>query len=351
MPPLTSKNGTPIGAVLGFCNMLLKLLEEKKSDKVIVIFDTAKKTFRNDIFKEYKANRGEPPEDLIPQFEIIREAVDAFNITRVELAGYEADDLIATYANFFDKKKWNVEIVSSDKDLMQLVNKNITMRDPIKNKNIGEEEVFNKFGVYPEKVIDVQSLAGDNVDNIPGAPGIGIKTAAAFVNEFGSLENILKSYKKIKQNKRRETIENNLDNILVSKKLVTLKSDIDTQIVLEKVSNTSFNFNTLSKFFQKYGFNNLQSKIAGVQNKFIEKNKNFIIKNSYKTITNEEDLNNIINIIKEIGFFVIDTETDSIKPYNANLIGISLSWEAGKACYIPLAHSEDHTSVSQLKKK
>ena len=301
--------------------------------------------------KNIKPIEEKPPEDLIPQFEIIREAVDAFNITRVELAGYEADDLIATYAKFFDKKKWNVEIVSSDKDLMQLVNKNITMRDPIKNKNIGEEEVFNKFGVYPEKVIDVQSLAGDNVDNIPGAPGIGIKTAAALVNEFGSLENILKSYKKIKQNKRRETIENNLDNILVSKKLVTLKSDIDTKIVLEKVSNTSFNFNTLSKFFQKYGFNNLQSKIAGVQNKFIEKNKNFIIKNSYKTITNEEDLNNIINIIKEIGFFVIDTETDSIKPYNANLIGISLSWEAGKACYIPLAHSEDHTSVSQLKKE
>ncbi len=351
LPPLTSKNGTPIGAVLGFCNMLLKLLEEKKSDKVIVIFDTAKKTFRNDIFKEYKANRGEPPEDLIPQFAIIREAVDAFNITRVELAGYEADDLIATYAKFFDKKKWNVEIVSSDKDLMQLVNKNIIMRDPIKNKSIGEEEVFNKFGVYPEKVIDVQSLAGDNVDNIPGAPGIGIKTAAALVNEFGSLENILKNYKKIKQNKRRESIENNLDNILVSKKLVTLKSDIDSQIVLEKISNTSFNFNTLSKFFQKYGFNNLQSKIAGVQNNFIEKNKNIIIKNSYKTITNEEDLNNIINIIKEIGFFVIDTETDSIKPNNATLIGISLSWEAGKACYIPLAHSDDHISIRQLKKE
>ena len=198
-----------------------------------------------------------------------------------------------------------MEIVSSDKDLMQLVNKNITMRDPIKNKNIGEEEVFDKFGVYPEKVIDVQSLAGDNVDNIPGAPGIGIKTAAALVNEFGSLENILKSYKKIKQNKRRESIENNLENILVSKKLVTLKSDIDTKIVLEEVSNTSFNFNTLSKFFQKYGFNNLQSKIAGAQNKFIEKDKNIIIKNSYKTITNEEDLNNIINIIKEIGFLLL----------------------------------------------
>ena len=142
LPPLTSKKGVPIGAVLGFCNMLLKLLEEKKSDKVIVIFDTARKTFRNGIYKDYKANRGAPPEDLIPQFAIIREAVDAFKISRVEMQGYEADDLIATYARFFSAKEWKVEIVSSDKDLMQLVNKSVTMKDPIKNKIIGEKEVF-----------------------------------------------------------------------------------------------------------------------------------------------------------------------------------------------------------------
>ena len=351
LPPLTSKNGTPVGAVLGFCNMLLKLLEEKRTDKVVVIFDSAKKTFRNNIYHNYKANRGEPPEDLIPQFEIIREAVDAFNITRVELLGYEADDLIATYANFFDKKKWSIEIVSSDKDLMQLVNRNITMRDPIKNKVIGKEEVFEKFGVYPEKVIDVQSLAGDSVDNIPGAPGIGIKTAASLVNEFGSLENILNNYIKIRQNKRRETIENNIKNIQISKKLVTLKSDIDIEIALEKISDTAFNKSSLSKFFEKYGFNNLQSKIESSNNKISEKEKNTSVKNSYKTIVEENELIKIVNYIKKVGFFAIDTETDSIKPNNANLIGISLSWEKGQACYIPILHTDLSYSNDQLKKE
>ena len=351
LPPLTSKNGIPTGAVLGFCNMLLKLLEEKNSDKVVVIFDSAKKTFRNDIYNSYKANRGEAPEDLIPQFEIIREAVDAFNITRVELPGYEADDLIATYANFFDKRKWSVEIVSSDKDLMQLVNKNIHMRDPIKNKVIGYEEVFEKFGVYPEKVIDVQSLAGDNVDNIPGAPGIGIKTAALLVNEFGSLENILNNFSKIKQNKRREAIKNNIENITISKKLVTLKSDIDIEIVSEKISDASVNSSKLSEFFQKYNFNNLHSKIESAKNKFNEHDKNITIKSSYQTITQESELIEIINLIKKIGFFVIDTETDSIKPNNANLIGISLSWKAGLACYIPMLHTKNIPSSNLLNKE
>ncbi len=351
LPPLTSNNGIPIGAVLGFCNMLLKLLEEKKTDKVVVIFDSAKKTFRNNIYNEYKANRGEAPEDLIPQFEIIREAVDAFNITRVELPGYEADDLIATYANFFDKKKWTVEIVSSDKDLMQLVNKNVNMRDPIKNKLIGDQEVFEKFGVYPEKVIDVQSLAGDNVDNIPGAPGIGIKTAAILVNEFGSLENILNNFSRIKQNKRREAIKNNLENISISKKLVTLKSDIEIDIVLDKISDASVNSTTLPKFFQKYNFNNLLSKIGASINKLNEDDKNIAVKSSYQTITEEKELIAIINIIKKTGFFVIDTETDSIKPNNANLIGISLSWKEGLACYIPILHTKNTPSKNLLNKE
>ena len=351
LPPLTSKNGTPVGAVLGFCNILLKLLEEKKSDKVVVIFDSAKKTFRNAIYGAYKANRGEPPEDLIPQFEIIREAVDAFKITRVELSGYEADDLIATYANFFDEKKWNVEIVSSDKDLMQLINKNITMKDPMKNKVIGMDEVLEKFGVYPNKVIDVQSLAGDNVDNIPGAPGIGIKTAASLVNEFGSLENILNNYSKIKQNKRRETIKNNIKNILISKQLVTLKSDIDIEIILENISETSVNNASLSKFFAKYGFNNLQAKIGNPQNKFYAQEKNTLVKSSYKAITQEKELGEIVNIIKKTGFFSIDTETDSIKANNANLVGISLAWQEGFACYIPLLHSKNISTNSLLNKE
>ena len=175
LPSLTNEKGEPVGAVLGFCNILLKLLTENKKGKIIVIFDTARKTFRNDIYPQYKANRGGPPEDLVPQFKIIREAVDAFDITRLEIEGYEADDLIATYAEIFSKKNWNVEIISSDKDLMQLVKDNVCMIDPIKNKNIGRTEVFDKFGVYPNKVIDVQSLAGDGIDNVPGARGIGIE--------------------------------------------------------------------------------------------------------------------------------------------------------------------------------
>ena len=247
---------------LAFVICFLKLIQEKESDKTVVIFDTAKKTFRSSIYTAYKANRGAPPEDLMPQFNIIREAVDSFKITRVELEGYEADDLIATYAHYFTKKEWNVEIISSDKDLMQLVNKNITMKDPIKNKLIREKEVFEKFGVYPNKVVDVQSLAGDSVDNIPGAPGIGIKTAASLVNEFGSLKEILKNFSKIKQNKRREAIEKNIENISISKKLVELKSDIEIDINIEKISNTSFNKETLLDFFQKYNFNNLQAKIT-----------------------------------------------------------------------------------------
>ena len=347
LPPLTSKNGTPIGAVLGFCNMLLKLIQEKKSDKVIVIFDAAKKTFRNNIYKAYKANRGEPPEDLIPQFEIIREAVDAFKITRVELEGYEADDLIATYANFFNKKNWNVEIISSDKDLMQLVNKNISMKDPIKNKLIRENEVFEKFGVYPEKVIDVQSLAGDSVDNIPGAPGIGIKTAAILVNEFGNLKEILKNFNKIKQNKRREAIENNIENISISKKLVELKSDIEIEINIEKISNTSFDKISLLSFFQKYNFNNLQAKITSLPNGINKKNE---IKVFYQTITDEKKLLEVISQIKETGYVAIDTETNSIKPFSSKLIGISLSWIEGKACYIPILHSGLNPKFNQLKK-
>ena len=351
LPPLTSKKGVPIGAVLGFCNMLLKLLEEKKSDKVIVIFDTARKTFRNGIYKDYKANRGAPPEDLIPQFAIIREAVDAFKISRVEMQGYEADDLIATYARFFSAKEWKVEIVSSDKDLMQLVNKSVTMKDPIKNKIIGEKEVFEKFGVYPKKVIDVQSLAGDSVDNIPGAPGIGIKTAATLINEFESLENILLNFSNIKQNKRRESIENNINEIKVSKKLVTLKSDIDIEIKIEKISNTLVNKSSLLDFFQKYGFNNLKEKISTNNIGLTENRETEKLNPQYQVILKEEALEALVKEVKKVGLVAIDTETDSIKPNASSLIGISLSCEEGKAFYIPIGHSNNSSQPLQLKKE
>ena len=206
LPPLYRKSdGLPTGAVNGFCNMLYKLIED--TDKKIspthlaVIFDSARKTFRNDIYKEYKANRGDPPEDLIPQFKIIKDAVKAFGIPSIELSGYEADDIIATYASLAENKKWSVSIVSSDKDLMQIVSNQVKLIDTMKNKTIGPSEVIEKFGVTPEYVIDVQALAGDSSDNVPGAPGIGVKTAAELINKYKNLDNLFKNVKEIPQKK------------------------------------------------------------------------------------------------------------------------------------------------------
>ncbi len=214
LPPLTRKSdGLPVGAVSGFCNMLFKLLEDSKSkdnkDKpthFAVIFDSARKNFRNEIYSDYKGNRSDAPDDLIPQFEYIRKSVLAFNLPSIELSNYEADDLIATYVEQILEKGAKATIVSSDKDLMQLYKKNVRIYDPMKNKFINEEDVNKKFGVKADKVIDVQALAGDSTDNVPGVPGIGVKTAAELIKEYGDLENLLKNAKKIKQNKRRETL-------------------------------------------------------------------------------------------------------------------------------------------------
>ena len=230
LPPLTRKSdGLPTGAVSGFCSMLFKLLEDSKSNQNLqkpthfaVIFDSARKTFRNDIYSDYKANRSEAPDDLAPQFEYIRKSVLAFNLPSVELMNYEADDLIATYVDEILTIGAKVTIVSSDKDLMQLYKKNVRIFDPMKNKFILEEDIFNKFGVDASKVIDVQALAGDSSDNVPGVPGIGVKTAAELINKYGTLEKLLKSADEIKQNKRRETVIENKDKALISKHLVTL---------------------------------------------------------------------------------------------------------------------------------
>ncbi len=227
LPPLTRKSdGMPVGAVSGFCNMLYKFLEDaklkdgyEKPTHLAVIFDSARKNFRNNIYPEYKANRNETPEDLIPQFSFIREAVKAFNLPSIEMENYEADDLIATYKKEALKKNIRVKIISSDKDLMQLIDDQTTLFDSMKNKDIGIEEVKEKFGVTPDKVIEVQALAGDSSDNIPGVPSIGVKTAAELINEFGSVENLLKNVDKIKQPKRRQTISDNKENALISKKL------------------------------------------------------------------------------------------------------------------------------------
>ena len=234
LPPLTRKSdGLPTGAVNGFCNMLFKLLEDSKSENNLqkpthfaVIFDAARKTFRNEIYSDYKANRSDPPEDLAPQFEYIRKSVIAFNLPSIDLINYEADDLIATYTQQILEKGAKVTIVSSDKDLMQLYKKDVRIFDPMKNKFITPEDINNKFGVDPKKVIDVQALAGDSSDNVPGVPGIGVKTAAELINKYGTLEKLLDKANEIKQNKRRETLIENKDKAIISKKLVTLKKDV-----------------------------------------------------------------------------------------------------------------------------
>ena len=359
LPPLSRKSdGLPTGAVSGFCSMLFKLLEDSKSKDnpqkpthFAVIFDTARKTFRNEIYKDYKANRSEAPDDLAPQFEYIRKSVLAFNLPSVELINYEADDLIATYVDKILNKGAKVTIVSSDKDLMQLYKKNVRIFDPMKNKFISDTDVKNKFGVGPDKVIDVQSLAGDSSDNVPGVPGIGIKTAAELINKYGNLENLLESANEIKQNKRRETLIENKDKALISKKLVTLKHDAPIERDLSEFELKKIDKEKLYKFLREMEFNRLLSSAISAYgepnligeikvNKSLE-NKIDINKKNYFLISNPNEIDNWISEAEETGEVAVDTETSSLDPHQAKLIGVSLSHKIGKACYIPIGHSSD----------
>jgi len=356
LPPLTRKSdGLPTGAVSGFCSMLFKLLEDSKSDKNLqkpthfaVIFDSARKTFRNEIYSEYKANRAEAPDDLAPQFEYIRKSVLAFNLPSVELPNYEADDLIATYVEEILKRGGKVTIVSSDKDLMQLYRKDVRIYDPMKNKFITHEDVKKKFGVDPSKVIDVQALAGDSSDNVPGVPGIGVKTAAELINKYGTLEKLLESAHEIKQNKRRETLIENKDKALISKKLVTLKHDAPTNIKLDQFNLKEIDKDKLYKFLREMEFNRLLSSAISAYGEpnFLTTKDNEIIKNkespinkkNYILISEANEIDNWVKEAEEIGEVSVDTETSSIDPHQADLIGISLSTKIGKACYIPIGH-------------
>ena len=343
LPPMSRADGTPINAVFGFTNMLVKLIEDYRDDKMIVIFDAARENFRNTIFKDYKANRGETPEDLIPQFEIIRECVDAFNIPQLEIEGYEADDIIATYCKLADKQKIDSIIVSSDKDLMQLVTKEITMLDPMKNKKIGIEQVIEKFGLPPEKVIQIQALTGDKIDNIPGAPGIGPKTALQLIEEFDDVHKLIQNANKIPQEKRRNIIINHEEDILVSLKLVKLKDDIKLPIDINKIHTySSINKNeNLSKFLSKQGFKSIAERLKNnsfIKSNISEKLETKKIDNEYFLIKNSEDLNKLITIIKKTGYFAIDTETNSLNIEEANLVGVSIAVNENSAYYIPINH-------------
>ena len=358
LPPLTRKSdGLPTGAVSGFCSMLFKLLEDSKSKQnkqkpthFAVIFDSARKTFRNEIYSEYKANRSEAPDDLAPQFEYIRKSVLAFNLPSVDLVNYEADDLIATYVDQILKKGAKVTIVSSDKDLMQLYRKDVRIYDPMKNKFISEEDVQKKFGVNSSKVIDVQALAGDSSDNVPGVPGIGVKTAAELINKYGNLEKLLKSAHEIKQNKRRETLIENKDKALISKQLVTLKHDAPVDRALSEFQLKEIDKDKLYKFLREMEFNRLLSSAISAYGepnlsaandikKTDEKIKTKTFdKKEYYLITDPEEINNWIEEAEEAGLVAVDTETSSLDPHQADLIGISLSSKIGKACYIPIGH-------------
>lgn len=361
LPPMTSPDGTPVNAVYGFCNMMQKLLSELKADHIGVIFDAARKTFRNEIYPEYKAHRPPPPEDLVPQFVLIREATQAFGIPSVELENYEADDLIATYARVAEEEGYNTVIVSSDKDLMQLIRPGVELYDSMKSISIGPEQVMEKFGVPPEKVIDVQALAGDSTDNIPGIPGIGVKTAAQLINEYGNVENLLANVDKIKQPKRREIIKQNAELARISKRLVTLDNNTPLPRTIGELHPHNYKVEELVAFLQKMGFRSILARMNVDAPKATEKKKEpsaetatpvkietakplAPLKLEYELIQDAKKLRPWVDAARAQGYIAIDTETTSLTPSTTKLVGVSLAIAPGKACYIPIGHVDPKAS-------
>ena len=358
LPPLTRKSdGLPVGAVSGFCNMLNRYIEDNNGPDapthVAVIFDHSSHSFRNDIFDGYKANRPPAPEDLVPQFPLTREATKAFNIACEEMEGFEADDMIATIACQARDAGGRVTIISSDKDLMQLVGDGIEMYDAMKNKRIDREGVFEKFGVYPDRVIDVQSLAGDSVDNVPGAPGIGVKTAAALINEFGDLDELLSRAVEIKQPKRRQTLLDHAEQIKLSRELVTLDCNTPLTFALEDLEFRAPIPGQLLDFLTKMEFRTLTKRIAQKFELEIPTSDNLDTTSTnnisekipfdsanYEYIKTADQLQTWVHKIYETGYVAIDTETTSLNDMLAELVGISLATEIGSACYIPIGHKE-----------
>ncbi|MGE3769632.1 MAG: DNA polymerase I [Bdellovibrionales bacterium] len=362
LPPLTRADGTPVGAVMGFCNMLAKLEKDLGATHMAVIFDAARKTFRMDIYPEYKAHRPEPPEDLIPQFALVKEAARAFGLPAIEMEGFEADDLLASYALAAKARGEDVVIVSGDKDLMQLMDDGIELFDPMKGKTLALDDVMNKFGVGPEKVVDVQALAGDSADNVPGVPGIGVKTAAELIGIYGDLETLLQRAEEIKQPKRRQTLIDNAELARISKKLVTLKVDVPLPVALEDL-NVNKDNTTLAAFLQQQGFKSIITRM-GLSGADIpppasaERAENAKpaaaaavsvasamaltgMDAHYECVTTTGQLHKWVEKIRNVQALALDTETDSLTPSTALLVGISLAVAPGDACYIPLNHGID----------
>ncbi|MDG1126147.1 MAG: 5'-3' exonuclease H3TH domain-containing protein, partial [Hellea sp.] len=363
LPPLTRKSdGMPIGAVAGFSNMIFKLLRDQNNEDrpthFAVIFDKGSHTFRNDIYDEYKANRSETPEDLIPQFPLTREATRAFGAPAIEMEGYEADDIIATYARQAEAKGARVTIISSDKDLMQLVSNKISMLDTMKNKKISIPQVIEKFGLPPERVIEIQALAGDSVDNIPGVPGIGVKTAVVLLEQFGDLETLLQRCDEIPQKGRREKMMANIDNARISLELVTLKTDVELEFPLEDTAVTDPDISVLFDFLEEMQFNTLtnrvrlalgEGKTGGIRKD--DSQPNFITPGSitspknisfdltkYECIQSEELLEKWIHRCLDAEVIAVDLETNSLDSSSADLVGICLSINDNDAGYVPLGH-------------
>ena len=345
---MTRSDGTLVNAVHGFTTMLMKMIDDTDADYIAVIFDSARKTFRNDIYPEYKAHRPPPPDDLIPQFELVREATRAFNVSCVDMPGFEADDLIATYARQAKEQGAVVTIVSSDKDLMQLVDDKVTMFDAMKSKEIGPDQVVEKFGVGPDRVIEVQALAGDSSDNVPGVPGIGLKTAAQLIIEYGDLDGVLARAEEIKQPKRRQSLIDFAEAARISKQLVTLKDDVpvetplsdfavrepDRDALLEFLAAQDFKKLT-ERVMSRYGFDPKEGDVASVELPKIEK--------SYELVQDLGALKKWMADIAAVGLVAVDTETTSLDATQAELVGVSLCLEGGRACYIPLAHKAPAT--------
>ncbi len=349
LPPLSrASDGLPVGAVAGFCNMLWKLLEDLRGPDrpthFACVFDHSSHSFRNDLYPDYKANRDAPPEDLRPQFPLVREASTAFATHALEREGFEADDLIATYARTAERLGARVTIVSSDKDLMQLVSSRVSMLDTMKNRSMGIEAVLEKFGVGPEKVVDVQALAGDSVDNVPGAPGIGIKTAALLIGEFGDLDTLLSRAAEIKQPKRREALIAHADQIRLSRELVMLKDDVPVEVALEDLAVAEPDPAGLLEFLEKMEFRTITRRVRehfeleGVDLAEKTEDQQGFDRSAYETVTGIDQLDAWIAKAVAAGAVAFDTETDSLDAVVANLVGLSLATGPNEACYVPLAH-------------
>ena len=343
LPPMTNPDGVPVNAVFGFSKMLAKLLSDSGTSRFAVIFDSSRVSFRNDIYPEYKANRSDPPEELVPQFDLIRDATRAFNVPCIELPGFEADDLIATFARMAREEGHEVVIVSSDKDLMQLVGDGVSMLDPAKNLTIGREEVIERFGVGPESVIDVQALAGDSTDNVPGVPGIGVKTAAELIRTYGDLDTLLQRAGEIKQPKRRQNLIENADMARVSRDLVTLRIDAPVEQAVDDLIAIPPDADTLGGFLRGHGFKSMLAQIAtmvGVTgaDDAVAAPEPEAKERDYSLVTDAAALDRWIAEAAYAGAVAVDTETTSLDSMRAELVGVSLSVEPGRACYIPLAH-------------